>query len=72
MVKGNINSASQIKCEKVNIKQTKCLHAAVIQVSVGREITVKDAIYTMFLAKMSTVASQVACKHGVDVSQDFT
>ena len=26
----------------------------------------------MFLAYMSTVASQVACKHGVDVLWDFT
>ena len=25
----------------------------------------------MFLAEMSTVASQVACKHGVDVLRDF-
>ena len=25
----------------------------------------------MFLAEMSTVASHVGCKHGVDVSQDF-
>ena len=25
----------------------------------------------MFLAEMSTVASQVACKHGVDVLKDF-
>ena len=43
-----------------------CL-CGVIQVSASRDI---NAIYTMILV-MSTVASQVACKHGVDVSRDY-